>query len=395
MDITCPNCQFSRQVPDDKIPSRSVNATCPQCGTKFRFRKPEEAIRPDDFSVTPPAAEQATPEAPEPPTEAAPETAPEAPADETQPADEAQSAPQPEEPAAPEAADPAQRPGGTGHYTSPEAPQAAPREQADDEPRRAAPRREASDSGNGSDIWQRLDDLGKSHPGRPQEHGSYRFSDAPEPDGEPVVPVPFEDLESFGFFGGLWETARRALFNPALFFEAMPLSANILRPMVFYVLMGELAYLFMAVWDSAGLDPFSMIAGKSPSANGDLGFYAALSGHFVMLFIMPLFLFAAVYVNAGIVHVLLKIFRAGDSGFKATFRVCCYANATGLFYLLPFVGMPVSFLWQAAVMVAGLRAVHRASYPMVVLAYLPIFVLGLAAFAAPFMAPAGTPPTTM
>ncbi len=36
MNITCPQCQFSRQVPADKLPTASTMATCPQC--QFRFK---------------------------------------------------------------------------------------------------------------------------------------------------------------------------------------------------------------------------------------------------------------------------------------------------------------------------------------------------------------------
>ncbi|SDN66535.1 hypothetical protein SAMN04488516_10474 [Desulfonauticus submarinus] len=39
MIITCPKCEFSRDVPDEKIPKTATRATCPKCGYKFEFRK--------------------------------------------------------------------------------------------------------------------------------------------------------------------------------------------------------------------------------------------------------------------------------------------------------------------------------------------------------------------
>lgn len=48
MDITCPECGFTRRVPDDKIPAGSVRATCPKCKTKFQFRS-----LPDEFPGEP------------------------------------------------------------------------------------------------------------------------------------------------------------------------------------------------------------------------------------------------------------------------------------------------------------------------------------------------------
>ncbi|BBD08641.1 YIP1 family protein [Desulfovibrio ferrophilus] len=381
MDITCPNCQFSRQVPDDKIPGRSVNATCPQCGNKFRFRTPDEQAEP---SASVPVPEQQE----SPSVEALP----------TEEAVQAQPSPAPEGIATSKAS-PLQENNevvhAAGHPVEPQASEDSPEQRPDTEtaPPTKQQDKTSGDTGGPSDIWQKLDDLGKTHPGRTPENGSYRIQGAPEE--SETVPVPFEDLERFGFFGGLWETVRRTLFNPGLFFEAMPLNTSLARPLVFYVLLGELAYMFMAIWESAGLDPFAYFAGpgQEAAAASDAGFYAALSGHFLMMFIMPMFLFAAIYVNAGIVHLLLKIFRAGDSGFRATFRVCCYANATGLLYAVPFVGIPLSFLWQITVIVAGLKAVHRTSYFSVLLAYSPIILLGLLAFAAPFISPADMPPS--
>ena len=37
MNITCPRCGFSRQVPADRLPARAVIATCPHCSCRFRF----------------------------------------------------------------------------------------------------------------------------------------------------------------------------------------------------------------------------------------------------------------------------------------------------------------------------------------------------------------------
>ncbi len=41
MRITCPDCGFSRHVPDDKVPASSAIATCPRCKCRFKFREME------------------------------------------------------------------------------------------------------------------------------------------------------------------------------------------------------------------------------------------------------------------------------------------------------------------------------------------------------------------
>ena len=44
MEIICPNCSFTREVADEKIPSSSVFATCPKCKHRFRFKDLEFTI---------------------------------------------------------------------------------------------------------------------------------------------------------------------------------------------------------------------------------------------------------------------------------------------------------------------------------------------------------------
>lgn len=53
MRITCPECGFERQVPDDKVPATSVVATCPKCKNRFKFRelgaRPVYGVHSDGF----------------------------------------------------------------------------------------------------------------------------------------------------------------------------------------------------------------------------------------------------------------------------------------------------------------------------------------------------------
>jgi predicted Zn finger-like uncharacterized protein len=42
MHITCPNCQFQRDVSDEKIPPQSQKAICPKCKEVFQFRNNQE-----------------------------------------------------------------------------------------------------------------------------------------------------------------------------------------------------------------------------------------------------------------------------------------------------------------------------------------------------------------
>lgn len=47
MEITCPKCGFTKDIPDEKIPPRAQVATCPKCSHRFKFRELE-----NDYSNT-------------------------------------------------------------------------------------------------------------------------------------------------------------------------------------------------------------------------------------------------------------------------------------------------------------------------------------------------------
>lgn len=43
MKITCPQCGFNREIPEDKLPEGPVIAKCPKCACRFRFSREEGA----------------------------------------------------------------------------------------------------------------------------------------------------------------------------------------------------------------------------------------------------------------------------------------------------------------------------------------------------------------
>lgn len=45
MEITCPQCGFSKDIPEDKIPANAQIATCPKCKHKFKFRDIEQSTK--------------------------------------------------------------------------------------------------------------------------------------------------------------------------------------------------------------------------------------------------------------------------------------------------------------------------------------------------------------
>lgn len=44
MTVTCPNCEWCAEVPDEKIPAEGGKGTCPKCQTKFEVKKEAKPI---------------------------------------------------------------------------------------------------------------------------------------------------------------------------------------------------------------------------------------------------------------------------------------------------------------------------------------------------------------
>lgn len=157
MKVTCPECDFSSEIPEDKIPATAQLATCPKCQAKFKFRDFEEESDP------------------------VPGLAP-----------EDTNLPAPEEDGYQDAAAYAQQhaqeqqPEGYGE----EQPQPYD-EQFNQQPEAT---REEQIQEDKSDIWQRLDSMKPEVDLHEEEHGYETESYAEENE------VPFENLEKYGFF---------------------------------------------------------------------------------------------------------------------------------------------------------------------------------------------------
>jgi predicted Zn finger-like uncharacterized protein len=52
MNISCPHCGFSKEVPDNAIPAGTTRANCPRCGQSFALDRPKQA----EADFTPAAA---------------------------------------------------------------------------------------------------------------------------------------------------------------------------------------------------------------------------------------------------------------------------------------------------------------------------------------------------
>lgn len=341
MRVTCPECNFSNEIPEDKIPANAQLATCPKCGVKFQFREllPKEDLQeqePDSqFSYEQDVHQQYDP----------PSLRNEEQLETEQPGTDY-------EPLA-EAADEL-------HANDPDIPVA---------PEAARERVEAPEDEK-SDIWQSLDSM------RP-EGLEEQEEPAVEGNRNPEQEVPFEHLEKYGFFPGFFLTIKKVLLTPASFFKDMELSGFI-KPLIFFILLAEFQEICNFIWATTGIDS-SLTSDVGRLVNDSIIVESLKEGSASALFsllLYPLMLAGISFPLIGVTHILLMVFGAGDRGYQATFRATAYSYAPIILCVLPIVGDMVGALVSMAISIIAYKNIHNTTYMRVVLSMMmPVLLL--------------------
>ncbi len=235
------------------------------------------------------------------------------------------------------------------------------------------------------DFWDKLETMGSQN----GQDGQERQTDWAR--GGARSEVPWEELETFGFFQGLFQTVKQVMLSPIEFFKNMPIRGGISRPLIFYLLISEIVAVFTFIFQMMGMAALTNM-GTGQDIDGT-GLFAAVGvgGSAMVLVLYPILFTIGLFINSAISHFFLMIFKAADSGYEATFRVSAYGNAPIILAIIPLVGPFVGTFWALFVLIIGFKYVHRAGYGQVIMAFVtPLLLLFalivVAAVAVPYMA---------
>ena len=193
----------------------------------------------------------------------------------------------------------------------------------------------------------------------------------PPPPGPPPVPppavIPWEQ-PGVSWTTGLVETVKLLLSKPREAFERMPISGDPLRPLVFAIILGWIGAIFNAVWSVAfrGMMPNPGAYGGYPMPN----YFVPMTALFA-----PVLVVCAILVSSAIYHLMLMMVGGAKSGFLATMRVTCYAQAPQVIQLLPLCGGLIAAVGSILLTIQGLAVAHRISLGKATLAVLLPLVL--------------------
>jgi hypothetical protein len=193
----------------------------------------------------------------------------------------------------------------------------------------------------------------------------------PESQATPMAPIPWEQPGQSAV-SALLETAKLFLMSPTEAFRRMPVTADILRPLIYAILFGWFGLAIGQIWSLLGRMAMPTFF-QEPPAFAAMGSPMMRTIFVIVLgpILIPIFLF----IWAAIVHLVLMLLGGANSGFMATVRVLCYANTTQIFSAVPICGGFVSLIWGIILQILGIAIAHRTTNGKAALAVLLPLVL--------------------
>jgi len=175
--------------------------------------------------------------------------------------------------------------------------------------------------------------------------------------------IAWDQRDRIGFVNALVETTRQVLTEPGTFFRAMPVTGGLGSPLLYGVVLGwaglVAAALYQAIFRSVVGSSWAALGADRPELAALLGWVEGWAGFVGQVVFGGVLVVIAVFVAAGILHLMLLLLGGARRGFEATFRVVSFAEATSLLFLVPFCGQLVGGIWCLVLYVLGLAAAHQ------------------------------------
>lgn len=190
------------------------------------------------------------------------------------------------------------------------------------------------------------------YPGPPPGGGWYG---APPPPALP--PLPIED-PARSPFEGFFATIGLFFTRPTEAYRRMSLSAPMVRPIVYSVIVGWIGMIATFFYQSFFNTLMSRLLPEDFSRREILS-KMVISG--ATVFMGPLLIPIGILIGALITHLMLVLLGGARRGFGATFRVGAYSNTSVLLELIPGIGGLLGGIWLMVLQIIGLSEAHGIS----------------------------------
>ena len=410
MNITCPRCGFSRELPADRLPSKAVIATCPHCACRFRLvpgvgvmdvlSEPEHPVENPAHSGDSEAADarpenlgaeqhgrgawQSGDDDPLPPGAIVPGHSVQKPSC----ADDERG----------ESREPAQKPrsgrkfpqadtgeerhignlwgllGGKnifGQRDDKGSEKRAGDRDDDNQQKRNSQRGlfgsaddDADDSRNASAAYARESSRFENDREDNQDDGQHGpanpWDAAPEPDG---------------WISAFYHTCMRVMFGAHNFFAHMRAESSQVRPLVFYLIISVIQVIIERVWSGIFLSLMAPSAASDPELEKMLILLSPQLSLPMTILIKTGVSVVQLYVLTALMHFTYGFITGKRPDFSLVFQVAAYAAAPALLCVVPLLGSIVGFIWMVACVLVGCRTALNLTWPQTLMGFAPVVLL--------------------
>lgn len=227
----------------------------------------------------------------------------------------------------------------------------------------------------GKKNWEPLGEWPEFRTTPPSMRGEGMMPQPPLMSDENALMTPsWERPESGSLFARLLSSTKEIMLSPSETFAAMPREGGMGRPFVFYMIPHAIA----AVLASVTMAALVAFGGETIRASEGMKLYvqmgpagAAVLTCFTQLIAAPLGLF----FWSGLLHLMLNLWGAANSGYETTFRTIAYVNGAtavisipfALFYSIPVIGtlfvglVAILSIYAMIVSILALMKTHNAT----------------------------------
>lgn len=321
MNITCPRCGFSRELPADRLPVRAVIATCPRCACRFRFSVETGVLE----TLDAPTARASAPgqDDPLPPGAIVPGRSP--------------------EPAA-SGTDAAAEDGG------------------------------ARGAGGASGQPEPEEESMRQTASRAYAREAARMEPEEQQDGERSIEInPWDAAPGHdGWLAAFYQTVMRVMFAAPRFFGALNAEAPPLRALGFYLIICVLQTVVERFWGSMLLAVMAPSMATDPQLEKALILLAPQTNLAMALLRRTAFLVLQLYVFSALIHLAYRLVAPNQTSFPLVFQIMAYSSAPALLCVIPGLGSLAGMIWGLACMAVGCRAALRLNWPQTLLGFVPV-----------------------
>jgi hypothetical protein len=176
--------------------------------------------------------------------------------------------------------------------------------------------------------------------------------------------LPWEHREQLGFVKAFTDTLIMVLTKPMDAFQIMRTEGGFVDPILYAVIGGTIGFVVYYLFTFL-LGSFGMASQRNPFG---AMFGAGISGIF-MIILCPIFIAAAAFIGAGIIHLCLMLVGGAKKSYETTLRVVCFATgSTQPILIIPICGSFIAGIWGLVVEVIGLAKAHEIDIGRAVLA---------------------------